>query len=66
MYARFKTSPEYKVLKREEILFRRRILFLALLSDKLKESGVDAALVGGQAIDFCRHACYIRYRLACQ
>lgn len=51
MSARFKTSPEYRELKREENLFRRRILFLALLSGKLKENGVDSILVGGQAID---------------
>ncbi len=49
--ARFKTSPEYKELKQEEDLFKRRILFLAFLSEKLKENGVDSILVGGQAID---------------
>lgn len=48
---RFKTSPEYKELKQEENLFRRRVLFLAFFTSKLKESGVDAILVGGQAID---------------
>lgn len=31
--------------------FRRRLLFLGFLSEKLKESGVDAILVGGEAID---------------
>jgi hypothetical protein len=50
-YSRFKTSPEYKDLKQEANLFKRRILFLALLSGKLKENGVDAILVGGEAID---------------
>jgi hypothetical protein len=50
-HARFKTSPEYKELKKEENLFRRRILFLAYLSEKLKENGVDAILVGREAID---------------
>jgi uncharacterized nucleotidyltransferase DUF6036 len=49
--ARFKTSPEYRELKREENPFRRRIFLSAFLSEKLKESGVDAILVGGEAID---------------
>jgi hypothetical protein len=49
--ARFKTSPEYKELKQEENLFKRRILFLAFLSKKLKENSVDAILVGGEAVD---------------
>jgi hypothetical protein len=48
---RFKTSPEYRGLKQEENLFKRRILFSAFLSQKLKENGVDAILVGGQAVD---------------
>src|SRR3989442_6200504 len=48
---RFKTSPEYKDLKQEQDLFKRRIQFIAFLSEKLKEEGVDAILVGGQAID---------------
>jgi hypothetical protein len=49
--SRFRTSSEYKELKQEENLFRRRVLFLAFFTNKLKESGVDAILVGGQAID---------------
>lgn len=48
---RFKTSAEYKELKREADLFKRRIFFLAFFTDKLKEDGVDAILVGGQAVD---------------
>ena len=48
---RFKTSTEYKKLKQEQDLFRRRIRFVALLTSKLKENDVDAILVGGQAID---------------
>ena len=48
---RFKTSPEYKELKEETDLFKRRILFLGFLTAKLKENGVDAILVGGEAID---------------
>jgi len=48
---RFKTSPEYKDLKQEQDLFKRRIQFIAFLTEKLKEEGVDAILVGGQAID---------------
>lgn len=48
---RFKTSPEYKEMKEERDLFRRRIFFLGFLTAKLKESGVDAILVGGEAID---------------
>lgn len=47
---RFKTSPEYKELKQETDLFKRRIFFLAFLAEKLKENGVDAILVGGEAI----------------
>ncbi|MEX0765015.1 MAG: DUF6036 family nucleotidyltransferase [Nitrosopumilaceae archaeon] len=49
--ARFKTSPEYKELKEETDLFQRRMLFLGFLTAKLKENGVDAILVGGEAID---------------
>lgn len=48
---RFKTSPEYKEIKEERDPFRRRIFFLGVLTSKLKESGVDAILVGGEAID---------------
>jgi len=48
---RFKTSPEYKEIKEERDLFRRRILFLGVLTSKLKENSVDAILVGGEAID---------------
>lgn len=50
-YAKFKTSPEYKEMKEEPDLFKRRIFFLAFLTAKLKENGVDAILVGGEAID---------------
>jgi hypothetical protein len=49
--ARFKTSREYKELKEEKDLFRRRMFFLAFLTERLKENGVDAILVGGEAID---------------
>ncbi|MGI0007234.1 MAG: DUF6036 family nucleotidyltransferase [Nitrosotalea sp.] len=48
---RFKTSPEYKEMKEERDLFRRRIFFIGYLTTKLKENGVDAILVGGEAID---------------
>ena len=48
---RFKTSPEYNALKEEKDLFRRRIYFLAFLTSKLSDKGVDAIIVGGQAID---------------
>jgi hypothetical protein len=48
---RFKTSPEYKELKQEKDLFKRRISFIAFLAQKLQENNVDAILVGGQAID---------------
>jgi len=48
---RFKTSPEYKELKQESDLFKRRMFFLAFYTQKLKENGVDAILVGGEAID---------------
>lgn len=50
-YAKFKTSPEYKEMKEEPDLFKRRIFFLAFLTAKLKENDVDAILVGGEAID---------------
>ncbi|MGI0045791.1 MAG: hypothetical protein ACREBB_01195 [Nitrosotalea sp.] len=48
---RFRTSPEYKELKEETDLFKRRIFFLGFFTTKLKENGVDAMLVGGEAID---------------
>jgi hypothetical protein len=48
---RFKTSPEYKEMKEERDPFRKRIFFLGVLTSKLKESGVDVILVGGEAID---------------
>jgi hypothetical protein len=48
---RFKTSPEYKQLVQEDNQFKRRILFVAILTRKLKEKGADAILVGGEAID---------------
>lgn len=48
---RFKTSPEYKEIKKERDPFRRRIFFLGVLTSKLKENSVDAILVGGEAID---------------
>ena len=48
---RFKTSPEYREIKEERDPFRQRILFLGFLTAKLKESGVDAILVGGEAVD---------------
>jgi hypothetical protein len=47
---RFKTSPEYKQLVQEDNQFKRRILFVAILTRKLKEKGADAILVGGEAI----------------
>lgn len=50
-YTRFKTSPEYKEMKEEPDLFKRRIFFLAFLTAKLKENDVYAILVGGEAID---------------
>jgi hypothetical protein len=49
--ARFRTSKEYKELKQEQDLFKRRIYFLAFLAEKLEKEGVDAILVGGEAID---------------
>ena len=48
---RFKTSPEYKQLIQEENLFKRRIRFVAILTQKLKEKCAGAILVGGEAID---------------
>ena len=48
---RFKTSPEYQELKQERDLFKRRIYFIAFLTQKLRENDVDAILVGGEAID---------------
>lgn len=48
---RFKTSPQYKELKQEMDLFKRRIFFVGFLTAKLKENGVDVILVGGEAID---------------
>lgn len=48
---RFRTSQEFKELKNEDNLFKRRMLFLAFLTQKLRENGVKAILVGGQAID---------------
>jgi len=48
---RFKTSPEYKEMKEERDPFRKRIFFLGVLTSKLKESGVNSILVGGEAID---------------
>lgn len=48
---RFKTSTEYKEMKEERDPFRKRIFFLGVLTSKLKESGVDVILVGGEAID---------------
>jgi hypothetical protein len=49
--ARFKTSSEYKELKQEKDLFKRRISFIAFLAKTLQQNNVDAILVGGQAID---------------
>lgn len=48
---RFKTSLDYKQLVQEVNLFKRRILFVAILTGKLKEKGAGAILVGGEAID---------------
>lgn len=48
---RFKTSQEYKEMKEERDPFRKRIFFLGVLTSKLKESGVNTILVGGEAID---------------
>lgn len=49
--SQFKTSPEYKELIKETDAFRRRILFLGFITKILKQNGVEAVLVGGQAID---------------
>lgn len=48
---RFKTSSEYKELKQEKDLFKRRIFFIAFLAKTLQQNNVEAILVGGQAID---------------
>jgi hypothetical protein len=48
---RLRSSAEYRELKQEKDLFRRRLYFLAFFADKLKAAGVDAILVGGEAID---------------
>src|SRR6185312_5503024 len=48
---RFKTSPEYTELKGERDPFKRRMLFLGLFTKTLKQNGVEAILVGGEAID---------------
>lgn len=48
---RFRTSPEYKQLKEEKDLLQRKLLFLGFFSEKLKEKGVNAVIVGGEAID---------------
>ena len=49
--SQFKTSPEYKELIKETDAFKRRILFLGFLTKTLEQNGVEAVLVGGQAID---------------
>jgi len=38
-------------MKEERDPFRKRIFFLGVLTSKLKESGVNSILVGGEAID---------------
>jgi hypothetical protein len=48
---RFKTSQEYKELKSERDPFRRRLYFLGLFTNILQQNGVQAILVGGEAID---------------
>lgn len=48
---RFKTSPEYMELREERDSFKRKMLFLGFLTKTLKQNGVEAILVGGQAID---------------
>lgn len=48
---RFKTSQEYKELKAERDLFKRRLYFIGLLTKTLKQNGAEAILVGGEAID---------------
>jgi hypothetical protein len=49
--SQFKTSPEYRELIKETDAFKRRILFLGFLTKILERNGVEAVLVGGQAID---------------
>jgi len=48
---RFRTSPEYIHLKEEKDQIKRKLLFLGFFSEKLKEKGVNAVIVGGEAID---------------
>jgi hypothetical protein len=48
---RFKTSQQYKELQSERDPFRRRLYFLGLFANTLQQSGVQAILVGGEAID---------------
>ncbi len=48
---RLKTSPEYKSLKQEKDRFKRRMLFVGFFTEKLRDEGVDAILVGGEAIE---------------
>jgi len=48
---RFRTSPEYKQLKEEKDQLKRKLLFLGFFSEKLKEKGVSAIIVGGEAVD---------------
>jgi hypothetical protein len=48
---RFKTSSEYKELKEERDPLKRRMFFLGLLTKTLKQNGVEAILVGGEAVD---------------
>jgi hypothetical protein len=47
----FKTSSEYKELIKETDAFKRRTFFLGFITKALKQNGVEAVLVGGQAID---------------
>jgi hypothetical protein len=48
---RFRTSPEYIQIKEEKDQLQRKLLFLGFFSEKLKEKGVNAIIVGGEAID---------------
>ena len=48
---RLKTSSEYKSLKQEKDRFKRRMLFVGFFTEKLRDEGVDAILVGGEAIE---------------
>lgn len=48
---RFRTSPEYQQIKEEKDQLKRRLLFLGFFTEKLKEKGVQAVIVGGEAID---------------